>query len=49
MEEKEDHSPDHGKDKKHVKEDHDGKIDPHLWLDFANAQKIGEQYSGGSW
>lgn len=42
MEEKEDHPPDHGKDKKHVKEDHHdhGKIDPHLWLDFANAQKM---------
>jgi zinc transport system substrate-binding protein len=42
MEEKEDHPPDHGKVKKHVKEDHHdhGKIDPHLWLDFAIAQKI---------
>jgi zinc transport system substrate-binding protein len=42
MEGKEDHHPDQGKGKKQGKEDHHdhGKIDPHLWLDFAIAQKI---------
>ena len=42
MEGKEGHHPDHGKGKKYDKEDHHdhGKIDPHLWLDFAIAQKI---------
>jgi zinc transport system substrate-binding protein len=36
------HDHGHGKGEKHGKEsnDHHGKIDPHLWLDFANAQKI---------
>ena len=44
MEEKEDHPPDHGhgKGEKHKDEGHHhhGKIDPHLWLDFAIAQKM---------
>jgi zinc transport system substrate-binding protein len=37
-----DHDHGHGKGEKHGKEnnDHHGKIDPHLWLDFANAQKM---------
>jgi zinc transport system substrate-binding protein len=36
------HDHGHGKGEKHGKEsnDHHGKIDPHLWLDFAIAQKI---------
>ena len=40
--EDEHHDHGHGKGEKHGKEsnDHHGKIDPHLWLDFAIAQKI---------
>ena len=36
------HDHGHGKGEQHGKEsnDHHGKIDPHLWLDFANAQKM---------
>lgn len=38
----EEHHHDHGKGEKHKDEGyhHHGKIDPHIWLDFGNAQKM---------
>jgi len=42
QEEDKHHDHGHGKGEQHGKENHHdhGKIDPHLWLDFANAQKM---------